>query len=594
MSKRKKRRPQSVSQGKTEGPRPRRGGRPGPQGHSPSWLKTILLTAAGLLSGAIVILPLTSRAGMLNAIGRIDYLRLTDQLGRGAWLMGGETGPGWAAFRTKLRQILRKHEKARRHDALASLMTTLIAKPDDSRDRSAVQADADRLLQIDRENLVARLAAAVLRDRLARRGAAAAPTDLDRFASLRDIVEQPPPYKIATLHGKAYTRLWQTALQPQVRRPDVRLALSRNMPAQFVPGYDDTYEGLLTVDTTLQELAGALRKAGHAAEAAACERWADQMALGIIENETDTAARLLCVRFLLEGLEPDSVAARRLGDLIREIDLRRQSAPHDLTDQSMQSTFGEPALDPGPYERALASLVIVLVFSGVALGAALLLIFAGVGALLARVSRRAVQVQEADRTLPFYVTIPAALLPAIVTAVLVLRAIGRDGLYSFAWVFVAICSVVTVGALGIAALAAWQARPTDKKRIRRKVLAALPVLAPLVMLAIPPAVTAGFCQRLDLWVGAPVFVLSGLFLLILVALWVSPARLGAIGRMAAMGWCVNMAAALAILPFHRAADRRHQQAVLSIGGDEFKARLGEDWQAKYLQPAREALRIGQP
>ena len=592
MSKRNKRRSQPTAGRKKRG-KPPQDGRPRRSG----WLKTCLWATLGLIFAAVVALQLASPNSMPSAMMRRDYQQLTESLGRSSRLLGDADEPVWEKFRLRLTRSLSADQNARQHDALANLMTALVTGGETSTGDDAAIARTDRLLQVDRDNLVARLAVGVLRDRSGRSSAPKSPTGMERLARLRSIVEQPPGYRLSTLHRQPYYHVWQAALEPFVRRRDVRLSLSRSMPEQFDLGigYNNTYEGLLTISTTLAALSETLRAAGHHAEAETCDQWVTQMALGVIESETDVAAQRLCTRLLLDRLGADTEAAHNLQTMIRNLDQRREAAPRDLTGQSFRSAFGAPALDPPAYRRALVSLIIVLALMLSALGAGVVLVLAIAGTILHRLIRQKPQSDTEERFVPAYVTVPMLFIPAAVTCALIARSLIASHLYGSALLgLVDLCTAVAAGALGVVAVAGFRARKTETRTNRRATISFMIALLPFVLLAVPPSFVARTCQRVDMFAPSAVVVLSGLTALLLIGLVVSPARLRTIAATAAVGLCVNTAAALVVMPFHRSADHRHQQAVVDAGGDAFSARLGKDWQETYLQSTRQALRVTAP
>jgi hypothetical protein len=586
-----------MAERKTRNKRPRDGHRLADRTRRSGRLKTCLWAALGLILGAVVALLLTSRTGMPGAIVRFDYLRLTKLLGSSSWLLGDVGEPVWEQFRGKLTRVLSESEDVRRHDALATLMTALVAERNASTDAEPIEARTDRLLQIDRDNLVARLAVGALRDRSEQSGSSPVATGLERFARLRGIVEQAPDYQRSTLHRQEYFNAWEIALKPFVNRPDVNVSLSRMMPEQFDTGigYRNTYEGLLAISTTLASLSDTLRSAGHVAEAETCNLWVSQMALGLIENETDVIAQRLCTRMLIESLGPTSEAAHDLRTMIHELDRRREAAPRDLTSQSFHSAFGDPALDHAAYRRALASLVIVLALVLSAMGAGIVLLLAIAGAALNRLIRREPRNEAEKRLLPAYATGLMLFIPAVGVAALVWRAVAASDLYcSTLWGLAELCAALSAGALGMVAIAGFRANRAPRRFDWRSTIVLVMALLPYLTLASPPSAIARGCRSLDMLVSAAVVLPVGFVALVLISLPVSPARLRTIAETAALGLCVNAAAALAVMPFHRSADLRHQQAVVDARGDEFSARLGKDWQTKYLGATREALRVGAP
>ena len=227
MSKRNTRRSQPTVERKKRNKRPQGGHRAAGRSRKSGWLKTCLWAVLGLALGTVVALHLISRTSMPSAMARVEYHRLTESPGSSSRLLGdGE--PVWKQFTAKLSRIRSENEEARQHDALASLMTALVTGREGSTGDEAAVARTDRMLQIDRDNLVARLAVGTLRNRSGQSEPSSSGTGLDRFTRLRGIVEQAPGYRHSTLHRQEYFGFWETALEPFVRRRDVKLSLSRH------------------------------------------------------------------------------------------------------------------------------------------------------------------------------------------------------------------------------------------------------------------------------------------------------------------------------------------------------------------------------
>jgi len=174
------------------------------------------------------------------------------------------------------------------------------------------------------------------------------------------------------------------------------------------------------------------------------------------------------------------------------------------------------------------------------------------------------------------------------------------GLYSLAWALVAGSAVLVVGALLVVVQASsWRTRFDAKSAdaappSRRRWVVALLFLLTIAACFVPPRTIARWARPLELAELLPwVIGLCALACTIL-AIAVAPASLRRIAASAARTWFLAVALALVALVYHRSADRQYEQVVTRCQFDEVAARLGPDWQDRYLRAAFDACDVSKP
>ncbi len=422
---------------------------------------------------------------------------------------------------------------------------------------------------------------------------------LARFETFRAIVEGDRPVAHVTLFNAECTNIWFGVVQRYMqRRPDVAVSIT---PAVYHYRIAEHFEVLPVLVRRIATLAADLRASGHEDAANHCIRWIAQAGFGLIDADPDAGTRLLCSDVLLTVLDEESEAAQRLRDLRRDYHHHAEAAPVDLADQSFVL---RPATIPETYDAALRLLLVAVIFALVAGGAGVMLLIVGLVAIPVRFVRKGKEKKEkgkgkaekenapiaiTNRTPRFYVIAPFTLVPSLAAALLMLRQYAEYGLYSRIWGLLAAISIVLIGSLTAVTIAGFLAHTKTSKQRGRIALVALFLLGGLVTLLLPPSGVARGLRSLDLSVSVIPILYATAAILIVASLWATPARLRSIAATAALVCCVNIGTAFIIYQFHRAADKDYQKAVVSHGFDEIAARLGPDWQARYIAPARKEL-----
>ncbi len=583
-----------------------------------------------LVAGTVFLAQLFDTGSMVSAITRVEEKRIFSPPDDDAATGRVSRAPTWDNIRTAHNAALRSHSLVRRHEGLARLLFLLASVKRGEQDPLSAFAVARPLAEADPDNLVARLALAVIADMGAFHDPEAAPSPDERFARVREIVEGARPVREATLHNAEFSETWHGVVRGFVTRPDVAVSLAEAMPGYLI---ESQYEVLPIIRDRLVALAAALEEIGHKQAADQCDAWFARLSLGLIEADPDTGTRLLCAELLAETLDkgtPGGDGADGLRRLIRDYRAVASAAPIDMAEQSF---YSRPAVDPDAYRGALFSLVGACVFGLASAGGAVVFVVAclvaGCGAIVARGKdfhhqtvpgqqhhtvpgqrkrgrsdspstagitpggRPASQVGHglSERRRPLYALLLVGLIPATVVATVVIRWLASRGLHSEFWGYFAASCAVAVGALWVMALALWMTSSTARTRWRVVVCGLFAVAAMLAVLLPPPVVTR-ICRSFDLWGGVVWLLIPGVVLPVAAALVLCPARFRTIALAASLFWCSNSVVALTLLQFHGAADKRYQQSVLHGRRDEIAARLGADWQATYLSAAREAVRAG--
>ncbi len=448
-------------------------------------------------------------------------------------------------------------------------------------------AQASLLLTQDPDNLVSRLACAVITD-LGNQAATPAPDPAARVATIRPIIAGSAPAIAATLHNNEIAAAWLAILEKNISRRDVAV----NAVAYFDHvDIRNHFEALPILQRRLATLADDLDSAHRSADADFCRRSAAGMFLGLLRAELDFATRLLCAELLartVEKSDPDSArAARRLRD---DFHARAAEAPPDLTDPSRS-----PVALPQAYRLALGSLAFSGALALCALGSAGAIAaapFAALGRLLRRKSAASLLGTASPRRSPRILALLSLLTAPVILAALAAFNVAADGIHAESWLLALMSALLAAGAL--LTVAQWSTTVPGCERSpaasagsksRTAALCRSPllfaILAAAAVLFLPRQTTA-LLRSVDALVPTVLLLPCAIAALVVAFVTHSSKPLRAIIRTAALAWCVNMAAALLSLQVHRLLDRAYQHHVVAARMDELAVRLGDNWQADYL------------
>lgn len=586
--------------------------RPEAQDFRPSLKSIIFKTALAVFASAVVFAQILDGEGMLAAATRSAYWGLADSrdgLSR-ARRPDGLTLDDLHAARDA---AIRSHRLTARHVALAKLLNLLLDAEEGGQDAAQALAAVRQQAAADPDNLVARLAHAVIADQAeleeARRNGRV-PASRERFGAIRAILDAEPPAKTVSLYNAELAAAFRVVVERFVKRPDVAISLAAALPHYEIENH---YAALPLIQERLADLSAELRAAGQSDAADQCVRWIAGLTLGLIRAEGDAGTRLLCADLLARSLDGQSAAARGLRRFADDFKAAAASSPIDVCDQSWGPAL---AVAPAAYKRAFYSLVFAAVLGLIAIGGAVLLAVSCLLAPVFSLARRGMSGMAAARgghvvplqadsgsmaarsrghaTRPIYVRLTAAALPSFAIASITVAYLNAYGVYSQIWAFVAGVCTTAFGAL-LAAAAAGLHEKADRKAARRRVaIVLLLALLGMTLTVLPPSFVTRLCRRADLAVGTVWILLPGLSVLVLTAVFVSPARLRAFAAAASLVWCINMVTAFVVLQCHHRFDKRYQQAVVAARQDEIAARLGPNWQEEYLKSAAEAFNTTKP
>ncbi len=546
----------------------------------PGWPGTLVLGLLSTCLGVVLVAQFVrmGRAGFLGGVLQLDYARLT---------AGSPSNPnaGWGRV-AGLRQRASTSEAAQRHLNLIVMLTRFI-------DASAEQADSENalreariVLQADEANLAARLLVAFLTDAVQRSGAPGPSDPRRRFDQIAEIVAGESPPTRVRLYQPEYFHAWQAVLRRHVGRDDVCVSIAAALPP---PEYHRVCEGLTLLCTILRGLAEELAGVGASEQARTCEGWITALTSGLLEHEGDPAIQLLCARQLLEQARSTDAAAEPLARLIADFHGRFASAPLDLTD-NLSAAFGRAATCPVEYNRAFGSLVAVAVLAF--LGGGCVLLLAGVS-LIAAIARAGGAQSASDQAASQWYVDSALLLLAAAAMSSLMVTVRQHFLFSEWWSLLLSLLTLFLGPLLIITLSSLQTRRVGAASLVRGAVPTVLLLIVMTCILLPPRLGVQMVRAIGpaAWLLG---LLAGLLLFVALALVVARSPLRLLARRCGLAACLFTSSALAILPIHRALDRRFQTAAADGRTDEFTARLGADWREKYLAPVQTALGLEAP
>jgi len=558
------------------------------------------------MAGAVVFSSLADDGSMLAAIRHVerDDALPHETHGRATWD---------DITRARDAAILRLPDQEA-HFATRRQLYVLSEASSGDMDRLAAVQEAAESVGKDADNLVARLAYAVLLDMQAVEQSSDSVAPRQRAQAIREIIAGPPRAAGATFYNVAFLQMWINVLDGFFERPDVAASLAPELWHYEIRRHHKT---LPLVCGHLLDLRAKLRESGAAEDAEACTRWLVECLGGLMLSETDAGTRLLCADLIARTVPADSKVARDMQALRRAYHDAARRAPIDLCDQAFSPG---PSVAPTEYRRALSLLVACLGAAAVAVGAAVSLL---VVLLIAPIVWRLAPdgVYRLPRVRSLWGRPSLAVVPAGVCVAAIAIQVERYGFYSQSWAILVGMAAVAVGVLTTILLASCGARrvggsavvsvlnelsrrpsptpgsegtpgaagrggePGPSIRFTGVIGRVVPwaVLAMFVALPLlPPAFVTRVYRGLDLAVGGLWVVIPVGIGLILLAEWFAPAQWGAFAATAVPVACLHVCLALGLCFWHSAADDVYQRAAVEGHRDEVAARLGPDWKAVYL------------
>ncbi len=556
-------------------------------------------TTLAIVVSVVLFAQFASPTGMPAAMIGVELSTLHRHTEHGAAESGAAN---WTTLYARLRERASRLPTIRQHAAISQLLTSLVDVEQGHRDaRDAMREATEWVEQVDPENLAAKLAHAVLMlsAELAVEPAAAPTAKFDR---LRQTLTEPRGGWKPALHDRDLTDAWFEILSEQLRRKDVAAAATHYYDHFEIRSH---YAALPIIQRELGQLADSLDAENLMDEARQCRRWFVQLALGLMRSETDAGTRLLCADLLARMSGIDSDAEQAMTEFRRDFHAAAESAPIDLTDP-MRS----PSVRPREYQSAVRSMVFAAALGLSGAGCAILVWLALlVGALRSLTSNRfpahagtpLPQRSAQRRTVPVFVWI--VLFAVALPLVLLLYQFEAHGIYSEYWLYVVAVAFMTACGhliLVVDRIFNRPQQPTTKPDAERQSRAGLPVtvalaLLPLAILLLPPNRVAWLIRWFDAFMTGPLAMFALLVIVLFAAILSSRLPLRRVATIAMATWCLSAALGLISLQYHRVqAGERYQQAVAAGRMDEVAARLGNDWQQRYLKPVTIAYDMGTP
>jgi hypothetical protein len=474
----------------------------------------------------------------------------------------------WEEMYQELRSRLTTDPVARRNESVNWLIRAL-AKAEPGPLVLSTKNEAPIMARADPENLLCRLASATLLDFEA--GAALSPSE--RFESFRRIVEATPTANSSRLYNKEFTQAWHEVLKKHIGRADVAAAVA-------IGGTVDHYAALPKMQRRLSQLASDLRAQGHETEADSITRWLGQSLFGLIDSETGAGTRLLCAE-LIQKTEPESRAALDLAKLRDAYHAHASAASVDLTHPDRA-----PVVLPELFNRVWATLIAAGTIVTTSFGALLVFFFSLLCKFMPSQLRDSVSPSCPSPTAALRSALIGIAFPALIA--IVSARITANGLFAGTWGALLGFAILAWGELMVPIV--WES-DQDSRTYSRSVrlgIVILLMLALLVLAASPPGPFVMYLQPFDKVAIIASLAIAAIVLAAVVAFFLLPRARQSVVRIASITWMASALAALVILQFHQIQDNWWVQHAAVARLDEFPARLGPDWQEKYLKSARAA------
>jgi len=541
-----------------------------------------------ILASVVFLVQLFDETGFVSAIGGVEYQKLLPANEK-KLAKAGRPGPTWNDVYAEFRARIDAHPSTRPHAAVAQLLRLVIdvnrgkMKPGDA------LAAAQDALHSDPNNLISRVAFAVLSDQAATSGGGPVRSAVQRLAAMRQIIEQPPQATSCMLYTQEFTDLWREIVKKYIRRPDVAANLAVRMDHYQIT---DQFHALPLIQELMLSLSKELRAAGKPVEADECVRWTVKMCLGLMRADDDAGSRLLCADLISRSVPEDSAAAEGMRRLRCTYHVGASEAPSDLTDS--QRT---PALSPELFRKKLTVLFSAVALAVVGVGAAgmfiiacgltLLVSFFAAGSHISQSGAHEARGRSSSiRTLWDNGVLIAVGATMYVFAILF--NVREYGLFSEGVLLVLAADGLLTGAL-IPVLVTSRSLGNDGLGSQIRLLALIFLATVCLLLPIvEPETIARVSRHLDEVFGMRSVLGASAAVIIVASLALSHFRLREMRRNAVLAWFGCMALAVILMALHNRTDAYYADIVAVGRADEIAARLGSDWKERYLKPALDA------
>ncbi len=484
----------------------------------------------------------------------------------------------------RFRSLLAKDDSDARRVAVNSLLGLVLSVHLEGADAALVVQDAIRHVAVDQDNLISRLAYAVLIDMQPFSKTGQGQDALARFEAMRENVDGSPEVCRAEIYVHTVFTAWQRALDGRFQRPDVAASLGWQSRV-FMRG--DLRIGPWTALPILSDrifaLRDELRHANLEKEAARCEDWLATSAIGILKTEADAPTRLLAADLLARAAPSD----RKIRDgASRFRDDYLAAAERADVDFCIGGAVNARSVAPSEYRSAVSWLAATGALAAVGVGAAGTLVLTGLlMAIVALVRLRRGRdtqspAQAAASRAPWTAWIIPAGMVALMAAVFTWRFV-RDQQGSESGLI--LVALLLAGAGGAIAVLTAAMQSGDVRIGRAASIAVVAVFA--FVLALPVTAHAHAARFLYMYLGSELLLLPLLVGIIATVAILSGAPLRSIASGGIATWLIATLLAITVYQIHVVADRRYQTAAVAGHADEVAARLGADWPTRYFADA---------
>lgn len=549
-----------------------------------------VLTALALVVSAVFFVQLVRPDGFLAALTQADVSRLSRNEEAGL-------APNWQTLFATLREELRRAPTTRGLEAVSKLLGLVVRVERGKADAASASAEARLALAQDPENLLSRMACAVIVNPPVMGSEPGDP--LEQFRAMEQVVSRPGPATRVRLYNKEVDAVWFEILRKEISRQDV----ASNV-AKYIRHFEirEQYAALPMIQRRLSALAEELDAAGHHDEARGVRRWLVQLFVGLMRSEPDSGTGLLCADLLgrtLAGSEPELAA--RMAALRGAYHAAADAAPVDLTDPARS-----PAVMPGRYRSMMDSMVFALFLALAGLGAASVLLLSAMSGMFRifwRMVYRGPVASESEtpsvvmQSIPIRMAIAVACIGGLVGMLEVFWPLENAAFFSEAWGYHALILAFAMGAMLVLVRGAFATKDAAasngvlSSRRTQVFIAVVLAVVPIVLTVMPPPWLEWPMRWLDR--GVPSIIVLIVLMLILVGVAYRivrvPARVTA--ATAATTWLICLVVGVLFMLNHGLHDWIVISPNPSFRTDEVRSRLRIDWEAQFLTDIAKAYDI---
>lgn len=548
----------------TRGPAPARG---------LSWAWTAALALAAAVTTAVAVAPALRPDSIVAAMMMSDFEALLDS----------SRGPSFDSVSRQYLASRNRHGQARAYMACKSLVRSYAELDPSGAPDSQMLHDVDEWAGLDQRNRLSRMIAAAMHDARRRHAGAKASA---RFAAMEASLDAAPATDICTSYDPIFFSLFRRAVEPHVHRPDVAAAIATYYYYSPYSNHAEWLQVLPRLADTWADLRDALKASGEVEAAGRCDRRIAALCLDVLTHERESGIQCLAADMLRRHVGEQSPAVdESMRSLLAAHTWNRGPAGNDLC----APMLSQPPLVKTAYEATVErffmfACLVVLAWAGAA-GFVL-----AIGTLLVPAAR----VMGAPDGVRFGRAVATGVVVYLIAPLLLCAWVadlypGSGAPYYTAGGAMAVVHALVVVSVSLVILHALLLSHGVRHVVVRGGPAVALFLAAVVFLVLPARVTGPFLRSVHYsWPGL-LWSFGVTVALIVVATLLARIPAARLARSAAVGWLVFAVTAAVSMTWHRRADRAYQAAVVDAYNDPMTARLGPDWETRYIEPAREAF-----